>query len=405
MKILDSQFQAVLGDLLRRRVADRVATRLASEGVVLSRYARRSLEEQLREGVQPVVTLQRWRFWQRSTIRVELADEELEEISTGLIDQIPQLLQSVLDDLPQVMLADLRRRWERESRRQQRERRRFEKRLRRRWGAGLEKLAMLLTIARELGSNLNDDLRADHAKDNPHLVEVLTRLHARACQVADEVLVLLNSGHADGAHARWRTLHEIAVTGLFISKGGEALAERYLAHEAVESARAAKDYADCAERLGYSSLEPGELESVIAMSDAAVAKFGGAFAGQYGWAADYLRKPRIGFETIERAAGVDHLRAHYRMASHNVHANVKGVLFKLGLLKEENVLLTGSSNAGLTDPAHATAISLTQITASLVVLSATLDFSVGLQVMMQLEKEIGQALLESANAIEQRHAE
>jgi hypothetical protein len=43
------------------------------------------------------------------------------------------------------------------------------------------------------------------------------------------------------------------------------------------------------------------------------------------------------FKDIERAAGIDHLRAHYRMASHNVHANPKGVFFKLGMLEESQV--------------------------------------------------------------------
>jgi len=38
--------------------------------------------------------------------------------------------------------------------------------------------------------------------------------------------------------ARWRTLHEINVVITLIAEDGDELAERYLAHDIVESARA-----------------------------------------------------------------------------------------------------------------------------------------------------------------------
>jgi hypothetical protein len=41
--------------------------------------------------------------------------------------------------------------------------------------------------------------------------------------------------------------------------------------------------------------------------------------------------------------------------------NPEGVFFKLGLIGESEVLLAGPSNAGLTDPGHASALSLMQI--------------------------------------------
>jgi hypothetical protein len=79
------------------------------------------------------------------------------------------------------------------------------------------------------------------------------------------------------------------------------------------------------------------------------------------------------------------------MASQNVHANPKGVFLKLGLLSESQVLLAGPSNAGLADPGHGAALSLTQVTAALAGLQPTLDNNVALQMIVQLVEEIGAA--------------
>ena len=96
---------------------------------------------------------------------------------------------------------------------------------------------------------------------------------------------------------------------------------------------------------------------------------------------------------IQEAAGIDHLAPYYRMASHNVHANPKGVFFKLGLIGETDTLLAGPSNAGLADPGHATALSLVQISSLLLLLYPTLDNQIAMRVMHALGDEIGAALL------------
>jgi hypothetical protein len=67
--------------------------------------------------------------------------------------------------------------------------------------------------------------------------EILIRLLVRAWQVTDEILCLLENGFADGAMARWRTLHEIHVVAAVLMRHGESITERYLAHQAVESKR------------------------------------------------------------------------------------------------------------------------------------------------------------------------
>ena len=91
------------------------------------------------------------------------------------------------------------------------------------------------------------------------------------------------------------------------------------------------------------------------------------------------------------------------MASHNVHANPKGVFFKLGLLGETNTLLAGRSNAGLADPGHAAALSLVQVSSVLLHLYPTLDSQIAMKVMDALRDEIGATLLGAHKKLEADH--
>ncbi|WP_404870068.1 hypothetical protein ACI1MP_31415 [Kitasatospora griseola] len=72
----------------------------------------------------------------------------------------------------------------------------FERGLRRHWGRGLGLYHLTLDQARELGSEIN---RVVEPAERDQVFQVLTRLHARACRIADEVYCLLGSGHGDGA--------------------------------------------------------------------------------------------------------------------------------------------------------------------------------------------------------------
>ena len=259
---------------------------------------------------------------------------------------------------------------------------------------------MSLTIARELGEAASGMLRNTKNADAPNFVEVLPRLHARACQISAEVIALLEAGFADGAMARWRTLHEIAAVSLLLSESGEELATRYVDHQVIESFNAATDYRSCSDRLGYEPMDDSEYQEVKDTYDEMIGRYGKVFCNQYGWAAKALGNQRPTIRGIEEKAGIGHLRAHYRMASHNVHANPKGVFFKLGLLDENSVLLAGPSNFGLADPGHSTAISLMQVTAALCAREPNLDILVSLRILEVLTGEIGDLFLKAQSELE-----
>jgi hypothetical protein len=264
-------------------------------------------------------------------------------------------------------------------------------------------LEMLIVIALEAGESFNDEVRSQESFKTDYIANVLTRLHARACQIAYEILILLKSGLADGAHARWRSLHEVSVTGCFVRANGNDIAERYLLHNEIESYEAAKTYQENCNTLGYESLSQKEIMELRDTYNNLIGRFGNNYKFNYGWASVATNNDKPTFRDIEKCAGLDHLRPYYKMACNNVHANPKGIFFKLGLYPESgDILLAGPSNVGLTDPGQLTAISLTQITTTLLTHQPNMDNLTVCKIMLILGKEIGQAFCEAEDLIKNK---
>src|SRR5260370_32451533 len=116
----------------------------------------------------------------------------------------------------------------------------------------------LLTSPREWCKGAHGKEKIANPADKPHLKTLLIRVLVRGCQVTDEIICLLENGFADGAMARWRTLHEIAVVAVVLSHHGEDIAARYVDHQAVESMRSMRKYISCCEELGYTPLSDRE---------------------------------------------------------------------------------------------------------------------------------------------------
>jgi len=159
--------------------------------------------------------------------------------------------------------------------------------------------------------------------------------------------------------------------------------------------KGALQYQKYCQRLGQEPSDEDELATIEKAYAAALAKYGRDFGKPQGWAAKHLNKPDPTIADIQEASKIDHLRPYYRVASNNVHANPKGVFFKLGLVGEMDILLAGPSDVGIADPGHATAISLVQISTALVSLNPTFDNTVLIKIMLALTDEIGAVLLEA----------
>jgi hypothetical protein len=261
---------------------------------------------------------------------------------------------------------------------------------------------MLLTIAREWCGEAHAERQETGAHSQSPLKKLMVRLMVRACQVTDEIICLLENGFADGAMARWRTLHEIGVVAAVVSKFGEDIAERYLAHQAVESKRAMSKYLGCYEQLGYGAISERTKKRIDKAYSAAIARYGASFKSDYGWAAHHLKKAHASFADLEAEAGFAKMRAHYQMGNDNVHAGVKSMYVRLGLLSDYDTLLAGRSNAGLMEPAQNAAHTLTQISV-LVCLVPKMDDLVAGNIVEMLRDEIPRSFRQADQRLRKKH--
>jgi hypothetical protein len=282
----------------------------------------------------------------------------------------------------------------------------FERRLKRRWRRAIYLYDLAALSARRSGEKFNREHREQAVVEQDLVFEALVRIHARACMIASEVRALMVSGHSSGALARWRSLHELAVVAFFVKEHGREVAERYILHEVIRTEREASKYERYHKKLGYEPPDPDELAALRKAKDALVARFGPEFAGDWGWAAGVLKgKPK--FAQIEAAAGLDHWRPHFGMASHSVHAGYKGMTFDVGYSGRAGysaVMFAGATNAGLADPGHSAIISLMQCTTALLIYKPDFDGLAELRALQRLTDDVGEAFIEARRQLEQDEA-
>lgn len=293
-------------------------------------------------------------------------------------------------------------------RKRSRTHRSFSKRLRKHWAPALDLFEALTVSAQEAGADFYTERVVGRDYDRRVLHEALTGLHARACRTALEVHHLMSDGLASGAVARARTMHELAVTALVLQEYSQTdahadLAERFLAHDDVQNWSDAQTYQDDAATLGVKPFTDAELTDMKARRDGTVAKFGPAFTGRNGWAADLdgIRQPTV--RDLERMAKLSHLRGYYRWASHEVHAGSKGSRLNLLHRSGQSFKSSGYKNTGLADPGQLALISLHQTTVAVLISADPVsprDLLV-LKAMQHLLADACEAFVEGSKSVRQ----
>jgi hypothetical protein len=206
MRILQDAIEQTLHCLPAQAATALIGKKLAAQGVKLSYRELDRLTDQILKGTSDTFRLHRWKWWeQRENVGLEFTPEDIGQIEHTSTDFVENHLQKIIQkasaDLSRTILSDLKGKWSAEARRQRRETAGFRSRLYDRWKAPLENLRLLLTISRELGDAVHQEIRDSPEPGREHLTDVLLRLHARACQITDEILCLLEGGFADGAMA------------------------------------------------------------------------------------------------------------------------------------------------------------------------------------------------------------
>lgn len=310
--------------------------------------------------------------------------EEVERLLADFMKEVAEkLLESIKASAPEAL---------RESRQ---EHEGFVERNERRWQEGFDLLEILLSIATEAGSEFNERLRPKAVEENDALFDVLVKLHAKGCLIGKEIACLLRNGFADGAQARWRSLHEVTVTALFLQKNGLEAAKRYIHHERIDSYRLAYKHRAHDARLNEKGPSEVEMVALKEQFDEIVGLYEPEFKNSYGWAIPYVRGNKPNFAMLEEAVQLEHWRPYYSWASQNVHATSKTLHRSLGMSEaKEPCVLVGPSNSGMTDPAHQTSLSITQLTSGLLMTNPNTDGTVMIMMLSMLSNELGEAFLD-----------
>lgn len=282
---------------------------------------------------------------------------------------VAETMLQAADTVAPSVVATVRRRAPRMHRARRRQYRDFRRVLKVYWGESLDRYLEICVAAEEVGRRYYGRLEKAAVQQQDYEFEALTGLYARACRTAAEIHHTLSGGYSMGALARCRTLHEIAVIMIVISRFREEipyLAERFLLHDAVQNYKDAKIYQEHCAALGDEPFAEAEMTGMEEERQDLIERFGDDYRHPYGWASGIggLRKPT--FADLERQAGVAHLRGHYSWANHEVHADSKG--WRLNILGRGEVhhQATGPDHLDMAEPASWSLISLGQCVATLV---------------------------------------
>ncbi|MES0198919.1 DUF5677 domain-containing protein [Mesorhizobium sp. M0011] len=333
------------------------------------------------------------------------ADEkEIENFATRMQSVIPEVVQSTVAMGGAHLFKAMKKSWEIDGAIERFQMDQFQERLEERWGEGLQLLRMLLTMVRGIG---HDTAKRYHRSKSRNYINrrfVLVRLHVRACQVADEIITLMENGFADGAMARWRTLHEIGVVATLIEDGDEELARRFIDHDVVEVKKQADDWDDKQVPLGYAPIGPRERKNIEEAYAGVIRRHGQSFRHDYGWAADHLKDKKPDFKKLQAAADQSEMNTYYKLANFNVHAGARGMFFRLTDMGA-NIPIAGRSNAGLVEPGQNTAYTLVRITGALLGRLRDLDSLMEMSALVALRDAIPRTLNRADKKLRRDEAE
>lgn len=339
---------------------------------------------------------------QEEDIEGDITQDDIEDATSEVID-------SVGEDIYQQVRADdegLKRLHETKAD--------FETGIEERWGEPLELLERFIIWSQETGEVINAEYRLQAAQEQDFAFDALVRLHARAVQVAMEIHHLLKGGFADGAFARWRSLHEVSITTSFIKQAGTDTAERFLNYRYLWEYYFAQTYQDHADELEEEEIDEETMESLEEGKDELVDRFGSDFDDNgygTGWAAEaYDGGGGPTIRDLQDAVDLGHYQPYYRLASESVHGGSKGTLDRLGLLdipdmEQPDLLLAGPSNAGLNRPGRLTAVSLAQVTFALINYQSSTVHVAEMKGMERLVHDITESFAEAAEELEQDERE
>lgn len=331
----------------------------------------------------------------RNTMAVEPVDHSALEAT----------IQEIVDSAPVALLEHLKRRAPPMLKEHRTIAGEFERRCFLRWQAAFDLLEMMIVIADETGEDFAKSEAPSANASSDYQTIAIAYIFPRAILVCREIMCLLKGGFPDGALTRWRTLHELRVTAVFLKDADPYISRRYLSSFHFEAIHAAKQYNHHAEKGGlepFSDTELAELENRRATHEAAL---GCEMGRGFDWAQPAING-RATFAALEEATGLDHWRPRYKWASQHTHGGHRPPGALLGLAEADRAInLVGASNSGFVDPMHMTALALSQISAAFLLQNPNVERIAICAALQRLTEDIRVAVLTAERETLEKHRE
>jgi hypothetical protein len=380
---LQAAFDNAMGKLTQLGVEKIVSEKLSAAGIE-DRALTQRISSAVLDGTAERLNIE---YGQEVHLVFDDADfRRLEKTSKAFSERLPELIRTMTDEASDVLAASFREQW-RETGSASAATEAVAKQIARTWAKPLDALHMLVALCAQEGDAFNiAHLKSKRTRDAVKN-QAIARLHIRACRIANEILLLLEHGHTEGAQARWRTLHEVTITATVIAEGGNALAQRYFDHEAIDRKKALDDHRRAAEAAGTTSLGSRETAAIEREERRIVAKYDKQFRGMYGWASGQLGLPREPqFHHLQEVAGSLSMKLRYRLSSFDIHASPNALSQPVHQW-DPTTHIPGVFSAGFEGPGVDTAQAIVQITALLYPMPLNLDQLAFMMALTQLRDE------------------
>lgn len=264
---------------------------------------------------------------------------------------------------------------------------RYQCRILERWKPALDHLEVMWQIACELGQNHGIDVKETDDEYNNEVMAALANIFPKSLLTTREIISLLEAGYPDGALARWRSLHELSISAMYIAKHGIIAAKQYQLSYYFSTYRAALQINEYSERSGIKKFSKKELDNMERLCEKARSILGiNLNPRKAEWPAITGKK---NFFELEKDVAMDHWRPWYKWASNYIHSSHRPLEDLLGNREASiHAHLVGPSDFGFVDPFQLTAISLSQLVTTYLNHTVNMDRLIHLEIFHSMAKEM-----------------
>ena len=248
------------------------------------------------------------------------------------------------------------------------------------WSKVFNILDNIIEITEESMEAYSKEFNKQAEMENNVTYHAIRTIHARTVLCFKECLLLLKNGYAEGATRIWRTMYELTIIATFIKKhsNDNNIAQRYIDHIVIDNYKEEKEYRTQNKNIQHYS--DSAFEKLKKQYNSIVKKYGENFKNDYGWASNILNKEKPALYDLELDIGNTRHKPYYKSSCYAIHGNYKSNIDKIGLI-DNNVLLYGPSDFGLSIPCQNIAITLNQMNMEFFTIYFSLNYYVSLYTM------------------------